>query len=115
MANWILGRAAEQRRAHDGSTLADLAAIARDQLPRAPLRLVSFSVEGCALAAVIASQRSSSSWEQATWDLVLDDRPLAVIEPVRLGDGVLEAIGQRWPDAIVIHGLASTPDLTVAA
>jgi hypothetical protein len=76
------------------------------------------SVEGCALAAVVASMRK----DETTWEQIAVGRPqperegtLVVVEPIRLAEGLLESLQQLLPNAFVIEGLTAPTELASAA
>jgi hypothetical protein len=115
---WAAGRLTEQRAAHDGRALRRWADVVLRRLPSGPLVLASTSVEGCALAAVVAARRD----EPTTWEhLALGrpqpgrDSPVVVVEPLRLGHGTLTTLQRALPGAQVIQGLAATPELVSVA
>ena len=107
-----------QRVAREGKALRRWADAVLRRLPPGPVTLVATSVEGCALAAVVAAQRD----EPTTWDQLALGRPqpkckgtVVVVEPLRLGDGLLNTLRRTVPGAEVIQGLAATPELASVA
>jgi hypothetical protein len=116
---WVAERVVQQRAAHDAHLLRACAEEVLGRLPRGPLTLLSTSVEGCALAAVVGALRPEPTmWEQ----LALGRRShperrgaVAVVEVVRLGDGFLEALEAVLPGVPIIHDLADSPALASAA
>jgi len=115
---WTEDRLAEQRAAHDGEALARWAALVLRQLPAGPISLLSLSVEGCALAAVVAASRAEpTTWEHCTLQRppVKNKGAKVVVEAVRLGKGVREELENYLPDAPILDGFASTQGLSAAA
>lgn len=115
---WFAERIAEQREAHRGSALREWADTILRELPPGPVALLSMSAEGCALSAVVAALRD----ETTTWEQLALGRPqpqracaLVVVEPVRLGEGLLESLSRLLPDATVIDGFAAMPTLASVA
>jgi hypothetical protein len=116
---WFADRLNEQRGAHDGSTLRGLAETVLTRLPAGAVTLVSSSVEGCALAAAVAVIRD----EKTRWEHLAVGRPHAtqagsvvVVEPLLLGQGMLETLDTALPGALILHGLSEVaPALAPAA
>jgi hypothetical protein len=115
---WFAGRLSEQVRAHEGWALKNWATAVLQKLPPGRVALLSMSVEGCALAAVVASMRK----DETTWEQIAVGRPqperkrtLVVVEPIRLAEGLLESLQQLLPNAFVIEGLAAPTELASAA
>jgi hypothetical protein len=107
---WFAARRDEQRRAHAGDVLRDLAEYVYHRLPTGPVTLLSLSVEGCALAAVVATLRNDdTTWQQFALAGPHPERhgKTVVVEPVLLGSGVLQSLKELLPDADVVHGIAS--------
>jgi hypothetical protein len=114
---WFVERLAEQREAHSGATLSQWASKVLLELPRGPVALLSLSVEGCALGAVVAASRlDPTSWEQLA--LGRPHRELAgtpvVLEPAQLGEAMLQVLERTLPGALVISGLATRQALAAA-
>jgi hypothetical protein len=115
---WVADRLVEQRAAHDARLLRTWAEGVLSRLPAGRLTLLSTSVEGCALAAVIGALRADpTTWEQLALGRPQEDRDgaVVVVEVVRLGDGLLEALDALLPGVPVIHDLAATLALVSAA
>jgi hypothetical protein len=116
---WVADRVMEQRAAHDARLLRTWAEGVLGRLPAGRLTLLSTSVEGCALAAVIGALRDEpTTWEQLALGRPQEDRDgggVVVVEVVRLGDGLLEALDALLPGVPVIHDLAASPALASAA
>src|SRR4051794_3200163 len=112
---WFVDRLGEQEAAHDGHAMRTWARLVLQQLPAGPLELVSTSIEGCALAAVVAALREEgvTRWRH----LVLGREgesserhaPAVVIEAVEIGPGFRAAIEQSLPGAIIISGVGRQP------
>lgn len=117
--DWFASRLAEQGLAHDGRVLKEWANAVLHRLPRGSVILLSISVEGCALGAVVSALREeSTSWDR----LVLRanqpkraDVSIVVVEPVRLGSGTTELIQQLLPTALILDGFGMPPELTAVA
>lgn len=115
--SWFAERLAEQRAAHSGATLNQWASEVLLELPSGPVTLLSLSVEGCALAAVVAASRQdATSWEQLA--LGRPHRELVgipvVLEPAQLAEGALRVLERTLPGAVVISGLATRQALAAA-
>lgn len=117
-SRWFADRKVEQEAAHDG---ANLIAAARERcraLPDGPVTLLSTSAEGVALAgAIIALRAAPTSWRQVTLrQRAAIDGTVAIVEMVRLGDGLRAAMLQRYPEALILDGpVAHERDLATAA
>ena len=108
---WFAARRIEQARAHEGATLGSLAAAVLSELPSGPLALVSLSVEGCALSAVVAALRpEATTWEQINLGRIrLDpDLPVVLVEPVQIAPGLLKWIKVHLPQATIVQPVGST-------
>lgn len=109
---WFTERVPEQEAAHDGAALRRWARVVLDALPPGPVELVATSVEGCAVAAVVAAQRGEgpTRWRRLVLgrnDGISPGFAIIVVEPVQLGTGLHEAIREALPDALILGGLAS--------
>jgi hypothetical protein len=109
---WFVERLSEQEAAHDGAALRRWARTVLGALPGGPVELVATSVEGCALAAVVAAQREAAPTRWRRLVLGRDERSstdfaIVVVEPMRLGAGLHQAIAEALPDALVMSGFAS--------
>lgn len=109
---------ARMRTFHDGGVMLEAAQSVLAALPPAPVCLLSTSLEGTALAAVVAAIRRD---QKTCWERVTFNRPApvphgyhaVVVEPEDGGDGWRQALEDRYPGAaFVIRAARSSLALT---
>jgi hypothetical protein len=103
-----MARKEEQAAAHRGERVRELARAVLDQLPRGPVSLITTTAEGAAVAGAVAVLREDpTEWRVVHLGRRLQiDGQVFVVEAVRLGDGVREALLGAFPDAIILDGRA---------
>lgn len=106
---WAMARKEEQTAAHRGDRVRELACGVLDQLPQGPVTLVTTTAEGAALAGAVAVLRE----DPTEWRVVhlgrrshVDGR-VFVVEAVRLGEGVRQALVNAFPDAVIFDGFSA--------
>lgn len=109
---WFIERLSEQAAAHDGAALRRWSRMVLEALPPGPVILLATSVEGCALAAVVAAQRDEAPtrWDQLVLgrvDAIAADAAIVIVEPAQLGSGLHEAIAEALPHAQILTGFAA--------
>jgi hypothetical protein len=105
---WAFERKAEQDAAHNGEVLRAAARSCCEKLQAGPVTLLATSAEGVALAgAIVALRASPTHWRQVNLRAGSPvDGPVAVVEMVRLGEGLRQALLAQYPEAQILDGHA---------
>lgn len=108
---WFVDRLSEQEAGHDGQVMRAWAQQVLSRLPAGAVHVFATSLEGCALAAVVAALRTDgpTSWSRLVLGRDVDrpeHRAVVVLEPGELGDGLAAVISEVLPGSLVLAGIA---------